>query len=137
MTTKYTPGPWRVEDIKAGTLINIVPKSQQKAFTRNPWVGDYWQIASVATSFCRSKETGSKSHFEHIPLPEGQALANARLIAAAPELLDLAREFEGYLALKLEGFRREYPEDHCIVQTAVRYQSQARAAIAKATGTTL
>ena len=39
--------------------------------------------------------------------------ANAPLIATAPELLALAREFESYLDLKLIGFRREYPEDHC------------------------
>jgi len=58
--------------------------------------------------------------------------ANAPLIAAAPELLALAREFESYLDLKLIGFRREYPEDHCIVQTAVRYLEQARAAQRKA-----
>ena len=121
MTTKHTPGPWRIEDIKAGTLINIVPKNQQKAFTRNPWVGDYWQIASIATSFCRSKETGSKPHFEHIPLPEGQALANARLIAAAPELL---------AALELLLGHVEKGMAH------VGSMTQARAAIAKATGTT-
>jgi len=61
------------------------------------------------------------------------AILEARAIEAiVPELLTLARDFESYLELKLEGFRREYPEDHCIVQTAVRYLEQARAAQRKA-----
>jgi len=82
--SKHTPGPWRVEDIKNQTLLNIVPLAQQKAFKRDPWNGNYYQIASVSTSYCRS---AGKSKFEHPKLPEGEALANARLIAAAPELL--------------------------------------------------
>ncbi len=51
---------------------------------------------------------------------------------ASAELLDLAKEFQSYLELKLTGFRQDYPEDHCMVQTAVRYLDQARAVIAKA-----
>ena len=43
------------------------------------------------------------------------------------ELEDLSHELEAYLDLKLIGFRREYPEEHCIVQTAVRLREKVRA----------
>ena len=43
------------------------------------------------------------------------------------ELEDLANELEAYLDLKLDGFRREYPEDHCVVQSAVRLREKVRA----------
>ena len=79
-----TQGEWRLEDVKAQTLLNVVPKNQQKAFKRNSAIADYYQIASVATSFCRTK---SPSGFEHPKLPEGQALANGKAIALVPELI--------------------------------------------------
>ena len=43
------------------------------------------------------------------------------------ELEDLSNELEAYLDLKLVGFRREYPEEHCVVQSAVRLREKVRA----------
>jgi hypothetical protein len=62
------------------------------------------------------------------------AEADARLIAAAPELVAFAEGMVGYLEMKLAGFRQDYPEDHCMVQTAIRYLAAGRAVIAKARG---
>lgn len=62
--------------------------------------------------------------------------ANARLIAASPELLEFAKEMRGYLDLKMIGFRDEYPENHCIVDTAKRYLAQCDAVVSKAEGRT-
>lgn len=56
---------------------------------------------------------------------------NAALIAAAPALLEFAKEMRGYLDLKLIGFRQDYPENHCIVDTAKRYLAQCDAILAK------
>lgn len=89
-----------------------------------------------------------------------EAEANARLIAAAPSLLaerdslraqldaatdalrqrteqrDRARaalkELRSYADLKLQGHRQDYPEDHCMVQTALRMIALADAALAAA-----
>lgn len=57
--------------------------------------------------------------------------AIAQLIAAAPELFTFAKEMRGYLDLKLSQFRQDYPENHCIVDTAKRYLAQCDAVIAK------
>jgi len=43
------------------------------------------------------------------------------------ELEDLSHELEAYLDLKLIGFRRVYPEEHCVVQSAVRLRAKVRA----------
>lgn len=97
-----TQGEWRLEDVKAQTLLNVVPKNQQKAFKRNSAIADYYQIASVATSFCRTK---SPSGFEHPKLPEGQALANGKAIALVPELIAEViklREALGYVSELLD-----------------------------------
>ncbi|MGV1047706.1 MAG: hypothetical protein ACOYD4_04155 [Solirubrobacterales bacterium] len=64
----------------------------------------------------------------------GRAEQNANAVAALPELLQRAREFQSYLELKLEGFRREYPAGHCIITTAEHYLSQVRHTLAKSKG---
>lgn len=48
------------------------------------------------------------------------------------DLLQFAEDMIQYLELKLIGFRQDYPEDHAIVQTALRYHAQACALVAKA-----
>ena len=90
----HTPGPWTASFSFHGT---------------KPGIGDVWQIdaenhAVCTTQFCYAAETE----------------ANARLIAAAPELLEAASE--ALKGLELAGFDRS------------RQANGLRAAIAKATG---
>jgi hypothetical protein len=70
MTTKqtqHTPGPWRVESAGSESLISS-----------GHWAG----LATVVTHM-REPDAAGRDRF--IPTDEGEA--NARLIAAAPELL--------------------------------------------------
>lgn len=60
--------------------------------------------------------------------------ANARIIAAAPAMYEALRDAKDYAELKLEGFRREYNEDHAMVQTPLRLLETINAALAQAEG---
>ncbi|MBI1682346.1 hypothetical protein [Caulobacter hibisci] len=66
MEDQHTPGPWSVS---AGDLIRVKPKASNEVVAGVHRIG------------------------KHSGRPEAEALANARLIAAAPELLAAAREF--------------------------------------------
>ena len=94
MTTQHTPAPWSVE---------IDHHTAAPEFIRAYVDGEMYDLASVLCD-----ETGN-------------ATANARLIAAAPDLLELARQ----VVLAADQNEGSIPAD--IV-------SGARAAIAKATG---
>jgi len=101
MATKHTPGPWAVEDIKSqGTMV-------------------YRRIHVGKTAL------GAISAYK---LPKGrdaEAEANARLIAAAPELLAALEIAEGFIS----GFEGDE------LQEGVDWMlSTIRAAIAKAEG---
>jgi hypothetical protein len=61
-------------------------------------------------------------------------LANSRLIAAAPDLLEALESNLEYLELKAQGFAAQYPPDHCINLTVFRQLEQTREAIRKAKG---
>ncbi len=68
-------------------------------------------------------------------------MANAQLCASAPDLLaqrnallEALQELRSYADLKLQGHRQDYPEDHCMVQTALRMIALADNAIALAQG---
>lgn len=106
MTAKHTPGPWRAE-------------------RTGPWDGwDGWEvIAKDGATVCNG--LGSQRN----PIRE----ANARLIAAAPELLEAAK-------LVLEWYEAE--DNHSGTDFYQRMQmcrdseDAIRAAIAKATGET-
>jgi hypothetical protein len=70
MSASHTPGPWSVIHDPARTVIDIEP--------------EYSPFGRVATiSPVDGQEDGGRSH--------SIELANARLIAAAPELLDVAK----------------------------------------------
>lgn len=69
MNTKHTPGPWIIQDDDEREHAAMV-------------VGSPPATRIIAGDFPRSNE---------------QAMADARLISAAPELLDVARDLEGYL----------------------------------------
>ena len=98
--TKHTPGPWVVEpenyDCDGGTLV----RTKGKICLANVW----------GVMFAKT--------------PDDESLANARLIAAAPDLLEALEYLAGACELALDN---DYPEGRDPV-------SVARAAIAKAKG---
>ena len=111
MSTKHTPGPWTWQ--MAGTF----DKCQVKA----PVDGGYITIADVDMSHLR---LATRLKGIEVP-PEYSAAAdeaNARLIAAAPELLEALE-----VAMKSLATYGHHP----------LIESKASAAIAKATGNTL
>lgn len=113
MSTKYTPGPW--EWTMAGTF----DKCQVKA----PVDGGYITIADVDMSHLRLA-----ARLKGIELPPAYSAeadeANARLIAAAPELLEALNGFEPVDVVNFAAWMERY-------QVAM---NKARAAIAKVTG---
>ena len=93
MNTKHTPGPWRVQ--------------RQNP---SPTTGE-WMISGANPGYLAEvRDCGS-----------GDVQANARLIAAAPDLLDALKD----ALCALECCGKDYPA-----------ASKAKAAIAKATGET-
>lgn len=66
-------------------------------------------------------------------IADAEDYANALLCAAAPTLLAALRDAENYAELKIEGFRRDYPEDHAMVQRPLRLLATIRDAIRLAT----
>lgn len=99
METKHTPGPWSCCQEEHG-----VPYLR----VRGTVIGERYKIANVLLDpYCDS------------PCASEEAKANARLIAAAPELLEVAQEV---LA------------DDMLQYLPAEYVAKVRAAIAKATG---
>ena len=103
MSAKHTPGPWLTDrnNVHTGQIATVYH-----------CIGDDW--IEIWTD--KWAETG---------LGEGEQEANARLIAAAPELLDALR---GMLALDDEHHQRGHGDDDVCSEVQA-----ARAAIAKAT----
>ena len=102
---KHTPGPWE-----------YVPSNEN----HGPYVANGWGAGDICDCYIMSKPseiavcnggTSKPIHHQH-----GEADANARLIAAAPDLLAVCKDIEGFL--KRSGY------DTALV----------RAAIAKAEG---
>lgn len=81
MTSKWTPGPWQVA---SGGVVET-------------------KGGGSCIAWVRAKDSSGKPN--HYPEP-GSAEANARLIAAAPELADALRA----LVLSVETFAPEYAE---------------------------
>jgi hypothetical protein len=107
---KNTPGPWELNPILNGHFeFEIYCKDN------NPVCGVYCH-SSILAGYGSVKDRISRS-------PEGQpeAIANARLIAAAPDLLEALKDIEKGCS---------FPEDD--VQRTIR--DRARIAIAKAEG---
>lgn len=118
MTAKHTPSPW--------TFYADLPSTEPN-----------WHIVTTAN---RMRILANV----HIEPGNGADLANARLIAAAPELLAalqnlLASDKDGEIACATEDALCEAAND-ANADSVVREQAaailQARAAIAKATGAT-
>ena len=101
---KHTPGPWVV----CRGVVHQIP------------------VASVAMD-------GLKLNVAHVTgIRNGEGLANARLIAAAPDLLEALQQATSALEWRWERVaNRAAPVHETAIQEAY---NQARAAIAKATG---
>lgn len=132
MSTKHTPAPWVLE-IRKG-------------------LGDASREATVAEIGTSGKYRGNVAYMqsaEHIDgIGRDELIANARLIAAAPDLKAVAANFEitgpdddGLVWLHLYGqgttgkamFQLGSP-DRVAVQVALLLEGQRKAAIAKAEG---
>ena len=100
------------------------------AHTPGPWAVDSGEALNV-----RAPHGGIVAQLHHLKgrhgmggrLPGGEAVANARLIAAAPELLEALHQL--IVVIGLTAIK--YKSDLDILQEAV---DEARAVIAKATG---
>lgn len=107
MSTKHTPGPWSVEDPMGPELLQIVANA-------NAPVYEWRWIAQV----------GTEEPEDRFDVPPDEARANARLIAAAPEM---------YEALKAQDALMK--SAGTISDAAIREATaKMRAAIAKAEG---
>ena len=111
MDAKYTPGPWRIGSLASWDGYTGRPFG-------NVWAGDGDEAVCIA----RAIGEGSGPQLSDVD-------ADARLIAAAPDLLEALRKYElpidiNNIALSCIEFGSE----------AVERELQRRAAIAKATG---
>lgn len=102
----HTPGPWRVYDATSITpYVGTIPSNPEKG----------WDHQTVCTLF-EDKADNYDTHNDFVPFSNAEV--NARLIAAAPDLLAFAKRIA---SLPHHG---EY----------VQLINEARAAINKATG---
>ena len=122
MTTKHIPGPWRVKPNSVG----------------GPTVGPEGSVVADIRTY-GGPHVGGRQH--------PQTDANARLIAAAPDLLEACETFAEWLGREESGFaragnKRDTPEGERAwrdwynenLRLCALAQEQARAAIARATG---
>ena len=108
----HTPGPWGLAQYAKGAALPI------------PFI----EHKTIAV-FSDGARQGDVAYMQHGLWGDDQALANARLIAAAPELLEALQE------LVAEWDARHAAEDHRSGYTLdTAGIAMARAAIAKATG---
>ena len=114
MTTKFTPGPWYVGSgtYEGRNIYSVASVTDDEGFTYQPIVA--------------SAEDDGIDCWD----------ANARLIAAAPELLEALQWYE---AKAVQMGRAAIHQDSKLLlelmkEIAVEYGAQARSAIAKATG---
>ncbi len=105
--SKHTPGPWSVQT------------------TQRPHVAGHWREIVADKLVVAEVYEDDEPHEPYSPLPK-EAEANARLIAAAPELLEALKGF----ALNRAHLRTEDPFDGALS----RLLDMADAAIAKAEG---
>ena len=130
MTTKHTPGPWKKAERLNGLWWHISAESSG--------LGPGQGRQAVACVHGGSKR-GAKAYAE-------MSEANARLIAAAPDLLEALREimpFTATAAIGCHGEKCREPwchscngeeEAEAAAQKGCDAYAKARAAIAKATG---
>ena len=119
METKHTPGPWVVRD--ADTMCPVID---------SPNVGKgYWASLATATQRDPHPREGGGISME-------TARANARLIAAAPELLEALEELIADAGPRSHHLGCECGGVGYGGKTCKQRMDMARSAIAKARGTT-
>lgn len=102
---KHTPGPWHVSDVQGKNTFTVY--AREDAPVRSNWI-------------CQGPNVGAMTEPD-----EATCMANARLIASAPELLEALKELQTAYATSLE-------DSACnMIDASWR---KARAAILKATG---
>ena len=123
---KHTPGPWHVANAKSGKDFGILTFDKKHV---------------LAEAFCDIREVSDSGLVE--------AENNARLIAAAPDLLEACKTFAEWLRREEAGFvkignTRDTPEGEAAwrkwfnenLRICDLAQKQALDAIAKSTGST-
>lgn len=113
--SEHTPGPWRVHPAPYGWDIF------------NPWCDEIqpqWVAAVHET-------VGAMSERERLGAypSRDECAANARLIAAAPDLLEFAKAHDAYMAVHYSG-----PDSDALHPDAANNWRMCRAAIAQAEG---
>lgn len=123
---KYTPGPWGIGSRKA--TYTVLPEMAKKL-----------QAYGLPTEFKALSVGTSRGQVAIIPLDESN-VANARLIAAAPELLEIAKRYELWEAKLLETSESWGSEDGLpqftqeLFDEWIELQTLRNLAIAKANG---
>lgn len=139
MNAKHTPGPWRWEFNAEHKRLHLVGGRPQYDLTIMDF--DRWGMSSAVATLRDTSEDGMNIMHRLCDRPDwispflGRAHhaswcsdvthPDMRLIAAAPDLLE---------ALQKISNGQEMTGDFTHVETVLRYQEIARAAIAKATG---
>lgn len=126
MSTKHTPGPWEADS--RGMIM-------AKHFDKEPRRLE--EIATTPKAFCELRlcDPSIDPHTIGVWLAEwrDRCVANAALIAAAPDLLEALRNVMGWYDL---GDTLQFMTDRGERSDYIRTVKQARAAIAKAERTT-
>lgn len=125
MTTKHTPGPWQAVRMYSDALTVLDPKGFEIVeATRTAILPDYEERLGVGH--------WALSEQAHRDLSDEEQAANARLIAAAPDLLAAGMEAAGSLSAAMEIMTRlGYGRTANVMQA---YHDALVAAIAKAKG---
>lgn len=115
-TTQYTPGPWRVAEDGARVVVGngvILHPYEPRLATQDDEedfdCGDDYQIC-----VCEG------SYFDR---PPDECAANARLIAAAPELLQTCIDMDGWL--ENCGYGKDHPWRHSLARAIAKAEGRA------------
>ena len=108
----HTPGPWRA----------------YKPHPHNPW----WCVQAENREIAEV-ETGAHAAVWNDPHSPEAVEANARLMAAAPDLLESLKEMGDWIAGGLQASGEAWPDAKCLQHTE-EIAARARAAIDKAEG---
>jgi hypothetical protein len=111
MTTEHTPGPWTFDTSGEGKPCSIITSVHDEHGPDD----DVCEVYGGNTDCEKTRK------------------ANARLIAAAPELLEALMESRGAICAVLCAMRRDMP-NHSWIPALNKAEERSIAAIAKATG---